>query len=200
METDKHRLLCADIMSEAVDSFLAGQRFDVIYTDPPWGDANLKYWNTLLEKYTGKRINQPDYKTMMTRLFELIEKHLGDGIAFIETGLRWGNMLEDIAPSSLTCAARDEVFYRSGSKWAKNYVLQFVRCGNDIEIPSLAGARGVQVVERALEPFSGLNVKVLDPFCGKGQTARVALKYGMTFYGIELNPVRLEKTKKVFEK
>jgi predicted methyltransferase len=36
--------------------------------------------------------------------------------------------------------------------------------------------------------------KILDPCCGMGYTAQIAIDNGMYFYGNELNAKRLQKT------
>ena len=41
-----HKVQNADIM-QGIDNLMLNEKADFIYSDPPWGQGNLKYWQTM---------------------------------------------------------------------------------------------------------------------------------------------------------
>ena len=61
-------------------------------------------------------------------------------------------------------------------------------------IKSVKDTHGIQTLYNAVMPFAKPGKIILDPCCGMGYTAEVAIKSRMRFRGNELNMKRLEKT------
>ena len=94
--------------------------------------------------------------------------------------------------------------YKSGSKLFP--YLHFVMTRTDFNlseseigitqdwISRLEGLRGYQAVRSEIAHFAAPGDSILDPCCGKGDAARVAIEIGMRFFGNELNSKRLDET------
>ena len=46
----QHKLLHGDITKGSVDLLMKEEKFDILYSDPPWGLGNLKFCNTMNAK------------------------------------------------------------------------------------------------------------------------------------------------------
>lgn len=185
----KHRITNRSIEHPELDVMLAGETLDVIYTDPPWGDGNMKYWVTLNKKMTGEQFTPLSYAELIARIFNLSNKYL-KGYLFIETGLKW---LDQVKASLI-----ENNYYNVGYQLMKyssgDCVLLYgstVPCEPfTLDVTQMRGERLPRNV------LASLNKKgiVLDPCCGMGYTARAAVNCGMSFRGNEFNAKRLEKT------
>jgi 16S rRNA G966 N2-methylase RsmD len=49
-----HRVQHGDIMN-GLDELMEGDKADFIYSDPPWGQGNLTYWQTMNKKNDRQR-------------------------------------------------------------------------------------------------------------------------------------------------
>ena len=43
----KHTVSNEDVQNVDFNKLLNGEKAHILYTDPPWGDGNMKYWCTL---------------------------------------------------------------------------------------------------------------------------------------------------------
>ena len=95
--------------------------------------------------------------------------------------------------------------YRSGSKLYPCHTHLFTPPASKIKIPkgyfeTLDGLIDYAEVREAMRPFALEGQIVLDPCCGLGNSARIAVEHGMTFFGNELNAARLAKTEKILRR
>jgi len=174
-----------------------------MYTDPPWGDGNLKYWQTINHRHTGQPTVQIDHATFVSRLFALARTHVAKRV-FIEYGQRWRNeIISTGALFGFSSVATIQMLYRSGARFLPLDLHCFTR--THLEIPAthranIQDSSGIDSVRNVLSPIAQRGQSVFDPCCGLGTTAKVAIELGLCFFGNELNSRRLDKTKKILEK
>lgn len=196
----RHRLTRADIGAPGLNQQLIGwQTVDVLYSDPPWGDANCRYWTTINRRQTGMEYLPHSYEGLLVHLFRLVNLHV-DGHVFIETGPRWAEMLEARAKECLEDVAVVPVEYRAGAKMLPSVVVygRTERARPRPGLPEvLRGLSGYELVHRAVGETAIPEGVVLDPCCGKGYTARAAIAHGMRFFGNDFNAKRLAETARV---
>jgi DNA modification methylase len=187
-----HLITNADICSKVVDEMARKNTVNVMYTDPPWGDGNLKYWTTINEKMTGDKFTPLTYDQLIGRLDELIKKYV-KGYVFIETGLRWTDKFMDHF-SYLHNMEVIELEYLSSGKVIKNPCIfggtapQF-KFGHQLEY-----LRDAASVREILSLVTKAGDVVMDPCCGMGYTAQGCVDLGLKFRGNEFNTKRLGKT------
>jgi len=191
----KHKVTCGSLISPEVDAMLAGERVDILYSDPPWGDGNLAYWQTMNRKMTGAETPQVKHDELYDRIMGLVRTYV-DGYVFIETGLRWKDyVIQRFLNAGLVRLASFPLTYKSGSKLMEN-VLVSASCS--LLLPHFSfnpcPYRGAELVRRVVGSVARPGGIVLDPCCGMGYTARAAVAAGMRFRGNELNQARLDKT------
>ena len=190
----RHKVTNASIDDKIVDTMLAGEKVSVFYSDPPWGDGNLKYWVTMNKKMTGAIYNLLTYRQLIGRISSLIKCYV-DGQVFIETGPRWGQETID-AISGLVGGIRVyRLKYKSGSKMLENLLIYGTTGAQHKPMQfDPTGMHGLDVPRRCIESIATPGGIVLDPCCGMGYTARSAVAAGMAFRGNEFNAKRLQKT------
>lgn len=194
-EIGKHRVRNGDIYDD-LDELYAGQKMDIFYSDPPWG--NLEYWQTLNQKMNGAERKATNVTTFVNRVFDVAIKYTkDDSPIFVEYGIKWNNHLIAIAESKgLHVEACIEMLYASPKRpmllniFSKNGNLNL---SEDYK-KSVYHTHGYNSLKTAIAPFAGAGKTITDPCCGLGYTARYAIDHGMQFYGNELNLKRLEKT------
>jgi DNA modification methylase len=191
----KHRVKHGNIM-DGIDDLMQGEVADFVFSDPPWGQGNLRYWQTMNKKMTGAERIEIDYSQFMERYFQIVAKHVKDVIV-IAYGQRWHQDVIDYAA-------------KAGFKWggsAKSFysaellpldVHLFSKSGtqhvNQAFIDACALKEAV-VVRELFKVCCPKDAKIiLDPMCGLGITSRSAVAIGAAFRGNELNAARLAKT------
>lgn len=194
----RHRVQCGDIM-RGIDQLMQGRKADFIYSDPPWGQGNLRYWQTINKRHTGREPNEINYAEFLPHYFNTISKYVKD-TCVIEYGLSWREDVIKVASEvGFQHIGVYKSMYQSGSKLLPLDIHVLSKSGN-VTIPpdfeakclELKGLTVVKYIFNALLP-KGAEL-VLDPMCGMGYTAQAALDNGCTFYGNELNEKRLSKT------
>lgn len=190
----KHRVRNGDIYDN-LDELYAGQKADVFYSDPPWG--NLEYWQTLNEKMNGAERKATNVTTFVNRVFDVAIKYTKDNAPiFIEYGWKWNNHLIAIAENKgLKLECTIEMLYASPKR---PMALNIFSKGQPLNLSeeykqSVYHTNGYNSLRTALKPFENCGI-ITDPCCGLGYTARWAIEHGVAFYGNELNAKRLEKT------
>ncbi len=194
-----HVVAVGDVQRGAVKTLLEQERdelADIVYSDPPWGEGNLRYWRT--QAHDSAR---PAWSEFVEAWTTSVSASLRtDGALFVEMGLRWEHDFKRALEAvGRPIRYRWETRYKAGSKLLPVALLysgpalrgDFNPC--DLRGPDLPRAC---VHEAALalglpEVFRGT---VFDPCCGKGYTARAAVAAGMRFRGIEMNPDRAAVT------
>ena len=203
-EIGPHRITCASVESPLVDEMLRGKKAAVLYSDPPWGDGNAKFWATINKKMTGKVFAPLTYEQLLNRIDQLVEKHV-HGRVFIETGPRSVDQLAARFAGKYHNVGKTALSYKGGGEI---YPCWLVSATTTPSLPPFhveqllgVGGTGAKTVLEwivAHDHLSGGSI-VLDPFCGMGYTARAAVHVGMTFYGNEFNEKRLGKTLEFLE-
>jgi hypothetical protein len=194
----KHKVTCGSLISPDVDAMLAGERVDILYSDPPWGDGNLAYWQTMNKKMTGAETPQVKHDELYDRIMELVLRHVG-GYVFIETGLRWKEyVVQRFLTVGLVNVVSYPLRYTSGAKLMENVLVcgltNFSHLTQGWTQLNPSPFRGAELVRRVVGSVARPGGIVLDPCCGMGYTARAAVAAGMQFRGNELNQARLDKT------
>ena len=186
IEIGKHIVSNEDVQNVDFNKLLKGSKAHILYTDPPWGDGNMKYWCTLNKRHTGQEIEAMSYKTLIKIIKDMIKNHV-DGYVFLETGNQWlDETLEDI----------NSLRYKSGSKLLTNPVIVGTTNPNLVlpNLDALEGAIDEHSLKIAIPLLAKEGAILLDPTCGMGNSARSAIQNKMRFVGNEFNSKRLEKT------
>lgn len=197
-----HVVAVGDVQRGAVKSLLAHERTelaDIVYSDPPWGEGNLRYWRTQANDAA-----RPVWSDFVEAWTSSVSGSLRqDGALFVEMGLRWeSDFARALEAVGRPIRHRWETQYKAGSKLLPVALLY---SGPDLRGNfNPAPLRGpmlpracVSEAARALGLLglpAALCGTVFDPCCGKGYTARAAVAAGMRFRGIEMNPKRAGET------
>tara|TARA_R110000744_G_scaffold300441_1_gene409572 strand:+ start:474 stop:1103 length:630 start_codon:yes stop_codon:yes gene_type:complete len=191
----KHTVSNEDVQHVDFNKLLEGSKAHILYTDPPWGDGNMKYWCTLNKRHTGQEIEAMSYKTLIKIIKDMIKNHV-DGYVFLETGNKWlDETLEDVKD----VIYNEKVYslrYKSGSKLLTNPVIVGTTNPNLVlpNLDALEGAIDEHSLKIAIPLLAKEGAILLDPTCGMGNSARSAIQNKMRFVGNEFNSKRLEKT------
>jgi len=190
-----HKVTCASLDDQIVDQMIGGDKVDIFYCDPPWGDGASKMFATMNKKATGKEFVPLSYAKIMSRMVGLINSYV-DGHVFIETGLKWEAETVEALSGSVHKIRVYRVLYNSGRKMNESVLIHGVTNPSIVEMqfdPSgMTG--GVAVPTKCIESVATKGGIVLDPCCGMGFTAKAAVHNQMRFFGNEFNSARLQKT------
>lgn len=196
-QVGKHRVKCGDLMN-GIDDLMQDEMADFIYSDPPWGQGNLGYWQTINKRHTGQEPSRIDYKKFLTTFFDILRRYAKDRVV-IEYGIRWREDITRTAKAyGFETSGWATTYYKSGSRKLPCDIHFFHRASPMILsnglLEYLRDNSGVRVPVRVLAEFAPNGGIALDPMCGMGYTAQAAVKSGMSFRGLELNSKRLAKT------
>lgn len=185
-----HKFLCGDIEKDDCAELLGvPQKIYMVYSDPPWNPGNAKMWRTLanLDGNTGKKV---EWRHFVNRFCERI-LYADPTHVFIEMGVKQTPDYINIAFANglMPLCGIWNVFY---SYTHPNRLLYFSEVGGFTGNPE--GLKNEPMTRHVFEHIVKPGEVVFDPCVGLGMTARMAHRFGMVCYGIELNPRRLEKT------
>lgn len=201
-EIGAHRVRHGDLMDESFHE-LNIPPVDIIYSDPPWGQGNLNYWQTLNAKMNGAEKRSIDYGAFIERVFGVAAIYTKN-LFFLEYGVRWRSDIKRLGEKfNFVDNGTIKTRYKSGSKFYPLDLHVFSKIPVELSCPyldSVAGTRGYSTIQAAVKPFVVKGGALLDPCCGMGYSAKIAKDNGMIFYGNELNLKRLNKTIKRLEK
>lgn len=193
----EHKVTNASIEDPILDRMLAGEKARVLYTDPPWGDGNMKYWTTLNKKMTGKVYAPLSYQQLLDRIMDLAKKYV-EGHVFVETGRDWeGQVRKSMDDAGLRNIRVFHLQYRSGAKILPMIMLYggtSARFSYDSTKFKPTTEKGATLVKKCLGVVAEEGQIVIDPCCGMGYTAKAALHHKMRFRGNEFNTARLQDT------
>jgi len=201
----RHKVKCGDIM-DGIDDLMQGEKADIIYSDPPWGQGNLKYWQTINNRHTGAEKTDIQFDDFLPSFFRILQKY-AKRMVILEYGVRWRNdIIQMCAEHGLMHGGAVTSLYQGGNKLLPLDV-HLISKKNEISLGVLQGAgieqefkkncvqkRGLSLVRYIFSTVIREEKTVLDPMCGMGYTAQVASEMGMSFRGNELNAKRLKKT------
>lgn len=175
-----NRITNNDIFLTDLDELFQGDKFDVLYSDPPWGVGNLKYWRTMNEQDI-----VDDWFCFLERIKFLYERHgKANAPLYLETGLRFVKDLEKVfgVPKHIF-----NVVYTS--KKLPNILMIW----NDSPSVDLTGKTRLDLVVSALQHIEKGSL-IFDPCVGLGTTARACKAIGFSLYANELNKKRMDRT------
>jgi len=195
IEIGKHTVSNEDVQNVDFNKLLKGSKAHILYTDPPWGDGNMKYWCTLNKRHTGQENEAMSYKSLIKIIKNMIKNHV-DGYVFLETGNKW---LDETLNDVKDVIYNERVYnlrYKSGSKLLTNPVIVGTTNPNLVlpNLDALEGAIDEDSLKVAIPLLAKEGAILLDPTCGMGNSARSAIQNKMRFVGNEFNSKRLEKT------
>ena len=185
------RLLVGELTPERADLVLAGERADIVYSDPPWGPGNLAYWRTM----NGEKL-RPSWPDFLATFCAVAAGSVRPGgHVFVEMGMRW---IDDLAAAMAAHGIPER------KRWSVQYgkplrpnMLWYSGPGASCD-PS--GMSGEAMTTHVLQSVVRHGALVFDPCCGKGMTARCALRADMRFAGVEINPDRAAVTRRWCER
>jgi len=194
----KHKIQHGDIM-HGIDNLMGNDKADFIYSDPPWGQGNLSYWQTINKKMTGQERNQIEYNKFINYFFNIMSKYAKDRVV-IEYGERWHNDIVLLSKKyGFIHNGSCKSLYKSGSKLLPLDIHFLSKNSFDLtnEIKKdCYDLRGFSLVDKIFEHLCPSDAEIiLDAMCGMGYTAQATVNRNMAFRGNELNAKRLEKTK-----
>jgi len=180
-------VVVGELTLERALAALSGELADIVYSDPPWGPGNLMYWRT-----HNSETGRPSWPAFLAIFCGIVRESVKpDGHVFVEMGLRW---VDELATAMLAVGlperARWRVLYGPAKKPLPN-VLWYSGAGASCD-PT--GMRGEPMTRHVIDSVAAPEALVFDPCCGKGMTARCAVRSGMRFAGVELNPKRAQVT------
>lgn len=197
IEVGRHRLLCGDITQGAAARMLRGDAADVVYSDPPWGPGNQRYWHTMNARGSVPRTSWPSFLAAFCGVCAAHRRP--DAPVFVEMGLRWVDELDAAMRSvGLEPRRRWRILYGPKRKPLPNVLSLFGP--RDVEVTMPDPPHGEPVTRAALAAVVRPGSIVLDPCTGLGMTARLTHALGGAFRGTELNAARLARTVAWLEK
>jgi len=185
-----HRFLCGDIEKDDVCKLLdIPKEIYMVYSDPPWNPGNAKMWRTL-SKRDGETGRKVEWNNFVNRFCVTANQPHPNHI-FVEMGVRQSS---DFISSAMCIGFSKfkrewNVFYNYTHP---NKLLYFSDIGGFTGNPE--GLKNESMTKHVFERIYKQGEIVFDPCTGLGMTARMAHRFGMVFYGNELNPLRLKKT------
>jgi hypothetical protein len=201
----KHRVRHGNVMDGIAD-LMGPEKADVFYSDPPWGQGNLNYWQTQNNKMNGAPKEEINLPAFLHQIFGLAETY-AKNLVFIEYGKKWMEEVIAMAAShNLRHLGTAEPLYRSGEGLLPLHLHVFAKRPvsevNATYLRGITGTHGYKTLQAAVTPLVGIpgaygrGGLYLDPCCGLGLGARIAIENQMMFRGNELNRKRLGETMK----
>lgn len=188
-----NRIVIGEISDSLALEVLGDETVDITYSDPPWGPGNLMYWRT----HNGES-ERPSWSAFLRTFCRIVDSHTReDGHIFVEMGTRWVDELAlEMERLGRKETERFTCLYGSPKRpnvlWHSGPALP--------EEANPEGMSGVAMTSRVINAVARPGALVFDPCTGKGMTARCAVRAGMRFRGIELNPKRAAVTAKWLER
>lgn len=188
-EIGRHRLMAGDVTAGALSTLMGGELADVVYGDPPWGQALLTAFATMAGG--APRLAWMEFLDALA--VAIVGARKPEAPVFLEMGCRWErDLVSTMRAIGLPLRRRWEVTYGSRSKPRPSLLLLFGPTDVAVRMPD--PPFGEPVTRAALLPVVREGTVVLDPCTGLGMTARITHALGGSFRGLELNPTRLERT------
>lgn len=196
----KHAVSNLDLME--FGSLPDGEKADIFYCDPPWGEGMIKFFQTLNNKMNS--LNEDKKTTLSDFILKLFQvaKDNSKGVIIIENGLRWKDLIKETGiRAGLHYLGTADTVYKSGSKFLPMNLHVFHKQNVPIlsqdYFDSLKGTYAMDTIRAACKPYHTQDGIIFDPCCGMGYVARYAVESGMRFRGNEINKTKLEMTTKI---
>lgn len=205
-----HRVTNHDVMKwekEIAPVLMQGEKAHLFYSDPPWGQGNLKFWETMNVK-NNEGVTRPenDHGQFVENIFRIAKQYTHPaGWVIIHYGIKWRQEIIQLgARYGMHLVDVIDVAYRGGGKVLPQDMYVF-SLSKGMSLPpsykeQVTGTLGYKNIKVSGEPLSAPGKILLDPCCGKGYAAQLAIDTGMRFRGNELNQYRLNDTIKRIKK
>lgn len=194
----RHRVRRGNVM-DGLAELMGSDRAAIMYSDPPWGSGNIKYWTTINRKQTGEDVAPANLEAFLATIFGIAQTYVTDYV-LIEYGVRWAGTIERHAKAvGLRSCGRVSTLYRAGKQMLP-LDLHMLSKGRDYPqgfADGVQGSYGYATVKGAigsLVPLVTPGAVLLDPCCGLGYCAKAAVDFDLAFRGNELNAARLART------
>lgn len=164
-----------------VDQF---PNYDIIYTDPPWENNMVKFFDTQRKKLTGVETNN----NIIDILEKLATLSNNDKPIFVEYSIKGSDALIEIFKKKGHTFSNKAIGFQSNKK---PYVI--ICFNTDFVLKeNLIGGQIVEYVIKGMKPKV-----VFDPFAGIGFTAKLVLRCGSKYIGYEYSKARFDRMEKV---
>ena len=198
-EIGRHKVRHGDVM-EGLDSLMGDAKADILYSDPPWGEGNLKYWQTMnVKQNPGAERTEVNLLAFLNNIFDIASKYCKE-ICLIEYGVRWDDLVKEYGEKhGFIHNGFATSRYKTGNGPLPLHLHVFSRVPLNLPesyFKSIEWTYDMNTLRAAITPFIKPNYTILDPCCGMGFTAQFAIDNGLTFYGNELSNHRIQKTLK----
>lgn len=199
-ELNGHRVLCGDsVDAEQVGRLMAGQKADMVFTDPPY-NVGYKY-----NSYNDKKSNR-EYANFCNAYFKVMMRYANKAI--ITTG--YGN--ERYYPEAVASAIylktnsmthgslfnfmcyEPILFWGNHKKKARNNNIFDYPISNQKDTGKHPCPKPIRMITDIVESFAKEKGKILDIFLGSGSTIIACEKTGRICYGMEIEPYYVDVT------
>lgn len=199
-EVGPHRIVCGDALAGGIEAVLQGEKADVVYTDPPWGQANLSYWLNKAGVAAAERRFDPFIEAFVQAI-----RDAGARYVFLEMGVKWvDKALRCLGDYGYRHYETWATQYRSGSKILPTTLTFAYEPGEAlpdfVELPE--SRMGLPLVKWAIGCMNRGGVRiVLDPCSGVGPFTGLACHaHGLIFRGVEINRDRFLRSVNALQK
>lgn len=200
IERGNHKVVCGDIMLNAYEQVMQNDKADILYSDPPWGSGNLKYWDTMNVKMNNAQSRDIGWDTFVDKFADIVNQYTHeDSKVFIEMGIKFYDKVVEVfeQKTNFKFVQRFDTVY---SNKLPMIVLHFTNANQYMyDVSTINGTTADKTVNNILEPIAKENAIVFDPCMGFGRTLRISDKYNMAFRGSELNQARIDRAIKFLE-
>lgn len=155
--------------------------YDFIWTDPPWGERMVKFFNTMAFKHTGKR-PETTFLQIMTHFARLADTDKHIVMEFDVKG--WKEVVKIMVDGGHRFIDAVPAVQSMG----REFVL--LRFNRQIDLV-IDGFKGFDIITESLKHYSGR--VVFDPFAGIGLTAKAVRKARCQYIGSEMNTQRYQR-------
>lgn len=195
----QHKIMVGNIV-DGIDNLMLNEKAYIVYTDPPWSQGNLKWWEKKLEKDTGNFISN-NYVDIIEKLFNIVNLYCQEWF-FLEFSVKNEFILNNLNKINFKLIDIKTCLYKGGGKYLPFKLHIFSKTGksNSIFSSILKTDKDYDVVKKAVYPIAKQNEILLDPFSGLGNSFRVAIETGMIYRGNEINEKRVLQSLKIYEK
>lgn len=160
---------------------------DVIWTDPPWEQKMVKYFETMLHKQTGLDKPQNDIDAILIKLAILSQKFKEKPIVIEYSKDSYSRVIHAMT----TYGGHKHVATKKSVYLSPNeldYVLVVFNKDIDMDL----SLKDTKIITDALKRYAPTGT-VFDCFAGIGATKKAVNKAGWKYIGYELNPARYKK-------
>lgn len=157
--------------------------YDLIWTDPPWGESLVKMFNTIVFKQTGVR-PETTFEEIMIHFSRLA--HPGKPIV-----MEFGRAFSNTAPE-IMAAGGHRLLSKHPAVQSNGRPFDLYLFNREMNIVT-EGVKGFEIITASLRASSMAGKVVFDPFAGMGRTARAVRLAGCDYIGSEISPVSFQK-------